>query len=79
VRKFALQVDSKNTIICVLFSALEFSTAVAQLESVQQKLESNLSSNQNLLKETQKKFDNNTESLAENFKAMDERLKKLKK
>ncbi len=49
------------------------------MEAAQQKLAANLSSNQTLLKETQKKFDQNAESLTGNLKAMDDRMKKLGK
>ena len=60
-------------------AALEFSTALAQVDSVQQKLTSNLSSSAGMLKQTQNMFDKNAEKVAQNLKEMDERLKKLGK
>ena len=60
-------------------AALEFSTALAQLDSVQQKLGASLSSNAGMLKETQNMFDKNAEKVAQNLKEMDGRLKKLGK
>ena len=60
-------------------AALEFSTALAQVDSVQQKLTANLSSSAGMLKQTQNMFDKNAEKVAQNLKEMDERLKKLGK
>ena len=60
-------------------AALEFSTALAQVDSVQQKLSASLSSNGGMLKQTQNMFDKNAEKVAQNLKEMDERLKKLGK
>ena len=58
---------------------MEFSTALAQLDSVQQKLGASLSSNAAMLKQTQNMFDKNAEKVAQNLKEMDGRLKKLGK
>ena len=60
-------------------AALEFSTALAQVDSVQQKLTASLSSSAGMLKQTQNMFDKNAEKVAQNLKEMDERLKKLGK
>ena len=60
-------------------AALEFSTALAQVDSVQQKLTANLSSSAGMLKQTQNMFDKNAEKVAQNLKEMDDRLKKLGK
>ena len=60
-------------------AALEFSTALAQVDSVQQKLTANLSSSAGMLKQTQNMFDKNADKVAQNLKEMDERLKKLGK
>ena len=62
-----------------IIAALEFSTALAQVDSVQQKLTANLSSSAGMLKQTQNMFDKNAEKVAQNLKEMDERLKKLGK
>ena len=61
------------------FSALQFSKTLAQLDSVQQKLVSNLANNESLLKETQNKFSANITSIQENFQNVEQRLSKLGK
>ena len=64
---------------CPFIAALEFSTALAQVDSVQQKLTASLGSSAGMLKQTQNMFDKNAEKVAQNLKEMDERLKKLGK
>ena len=63
----------------LFFSALQFSKALAQLDSVQQKLSANLNTNQDLLKETQKRFTENISNVQENFKNIEGRIDKLTK
>lgn len=72
-------VDRLETLQGLHQQALEFSTALAQVDSVQQKLTANLSSSAGMLKQTQNMFDKNAEKVAQNLKEMDERLKKLGK
>jgi len=59
--------------------ALNFNKVLVQLDSFQQKLESNLSGNQKILEETKVKFAENITNIQKNFQMMDQRLSKLKK
>merc|ERR1719445_2512200 len=72
-------VDRLETLQGLHQQALEFSTALAQVDSVQQKLAANLGSSAGMLKQTQNMFDKNADKVAQNLKEMDERLKKLGK
>ena len=58
---------------------MQFSKTLLQLDSLQQKLQTNLSTNEKVLQETQGKFSENLETIQKNFDAMDQRLNKLKK
>ena len=58
-------------------SALQFTKAISQLDNVQQKLESNLSGNGTMLKETQTKFQENLSSIQNNFDNLDQRMNVL--
>jgi dynactin-2 len=57
--------------------ALGFSKAMAQLDTVQQKLDENLSNNQKLLRETQTKFSENLSNIQNNFNHIEKKLAKL--
>lgn len=59
--------------------AFQFSKALTQLDSVQQKLEISLSNNQKMLGETQNKFSENVERIQRNFDTIDQRLTVIKK
>ncbi len=62
-----------------IFSALEFSKTLSHLESVQQRMNSNLGSGQTLLKETQTKVAENATNIQANFKNLEERMSKISK
>ena len=59
-------------------SASQFSKALTQLDTVQQKLDSSLGSNQKILVETQTKFSENLSNIQKNFENIEERLSALK-
>ena len=61
-----------------LVVASQFSKALTQLDTVQQRLDSSLGSNQSLLAETQTKFSENLSNIQKNFENIEERLNALK-
>ena len=77
--KVKIGYDKCEKVTYLLFSALLFSKSLAQLDSVQQKLSTNLANNETLLKETQTQFATNIGNIQENFQNVEERLSKLKK
>ena len=64
--------------IFFLVVASQFSKALTQLDTVQQRLDSSLGSNQSLLAETQTKFSENLSNIQKNFENIEERLNALK-
>jgi len=71
-------VDRLDSLQLLHEKALGFSKAMTQLDSVQQKLDDNLASNQKLLKETQSKFSENLSNIQNNFNHIENRLSALK-
>ena len=59
--------------------AMQFSKTLVQLDSLQQKIETNLSTNQKTLEETKRQFAQNLETIQKNFDNIDQRMNKLKK
>ena len=59
--------------------AVQFSTALAQLESVQQQLTSSLGSNADLLKETRANFADNVSGMQKHVENLEQRMDALKK
>ena len=59
--------------------ALQFSKALAHLETVQKKLEGDLSTNNEILNVTKEKFAGNIVSIQENFQVVEDRIKKIQK
>ena len=72
-------VDRLDALQSLHESALKFTKAISQLDTVQQKLETNMSNNGTMLKETQIKFNENLLSIQRNFDNLEERLNNLKK
>ena len=72
-------VDRLDSLQALHDQALQFSKTLVQLDSLQQKLESNLSTNQKTLEETKTKFSENLGTIQQNFDTIDQRLTKLKK
>ena len=72
-------VDRLDSLQALHEQSLQFSKTLLQLDSLQQKLQTNLSTNEKVLQETQGKFSENLETIQKNFDAMDQRLNKLKK
>jgi len=72
-------VDRLDSLQALHDQALQFSKTLVQLDSLQQKLESNLSTNQKTLEETKTKFSENLGTIQKNFDSIDQRLTKLKK
>ena len=72
-------VDRLDSLQALHEQSLQFSKTLLQLDSLQQKLQTNLSTNEKVLQETQSKFSENLETIQKNFDAMDQRLNKLKK
>jgi len=72
-------VDRLDSLQALHDQALQFSKTLVQLDSLQQKLESNLSTNQKTLEETKTKFSENLGTIQKNFDTIDQRLTKLKK
>ena len=71
-------VDRLDALQSLHENALQFTKTVAQLDTVQQKLELNLSNNQKMLKETQNKFGDNLSNIQNNFGNIEQRLSDLK-
>ena len=72
-------VDRLDSLQALHEQSLQFSKTLLQLDNLQQKLSTNLSSNEKILQDTQAKFSHNLETIQKNFDAMDQRLNKLKK
>jgi dynactin-2 len=72
-------VDRLDSLQALHEQALQFSKTLTQLDSVQQKLELNLSGNKKILDDTKSKFSENLETIQKNFDSLDQRLAKLKK
>ena len=72
-------VDRLDSLQALHEQSLQFSKTLLQLDSLQQKLQTNLSTNEKVLQETQGKFSENLETIQKNFDAIDQRLNKLKK
>jgi len=72
-------VDRLDSLQALHEQAMQFSKTLVQLDSLQQKLESNLSTNQKTLEETKAKFSENLGTIQKNFDTIDQRLTKLKK
>jgi len=72
-------VDRLDSLQALHEQAMQFSKTMVQLDTLQQKLESNLSNNQKILQETKAKFADNLSTIQQNFDNMDQRLAKLKK
>ena len=70
-------VDRLDALQSLHDSALQFTKAISQLDNVQQKLESNLSGNGTMLKETQTKFQENLSSIQNNFDNLEQRMNVL--
>jgi len=71
-------VDRLDALQLLHEKALGFSKAMTQLDSVQQKLDENLASNQKLLQDTQAKFSDNLSNIQNNFNHIETRLSALK-
>ena len=71
-------VDRLDALQLLHEKALEFTKAMTQLDTVQQKLEGTLSGNQKLLQETQTKFSENLSNIQNNFNNIEKRLANLK-
>jgi len=71
-------VDRLDALQLLHEKALGFSKAMTQLDSVQQKLDENLASNQKLLQDTQTKFSENLSNIQNNFNHIETRLSALK-
>jgi len=71
-------VDRLDALQLLHEKALGFSKAMTQLDSVQQKLDDNLASNQKLLQDTQAKFSENLSNIQNNFNHIETRLSALK-
>jgi len=71
-------VDRLDALQLLHEKALGFSKAMTQLDSVQQKLDENLASNQKLLQDTQAKFSENLSNIQNNFNHIETRLSALK-
>lgn len=72
-------VDRLDSLQALHEQASQFSKTLVQLDSLQQKLESNLSNNHKVLAETKEKFADNLEMIQKNFDNIDQRLTKLQK
>ena len=72
-------VDRLDSLQALHEQSLQFSKTLLQLDNLQQKLQSNLSTNEKILQETQTKFSQNLDTIQKNFDAMDQRVNKLKK
>merc|ERR1719195_672530 len=64
-------VDRLDSLQALHDQALQFSKTLVQLDSLQQKLESNLSTNQKTLEETKTKFSENLGTIQKNFDSID--------
>merc|ERR1712029_270608 len=71
-------VDRLDSLQTLHEQASQFSKALTQLDTVQQKLDSSLGSNQKILVETQGKFSENLSNIQKNFENIEERLNALK-
>jgi len=71
-------VDRLDSLQTLHEQASQFSKAVTQLDTVQQKLESNLANNQKILHQTQSKFADNLSNIQKNFDNIEQRLNALK-
>jgi len=71
-------VDRLESLQTLHDQASQFSKALTQLDTVQQRLDSSLGSNQSLLTETQTKFSENLSNIQKNFENIEERLNALK-
>ena len=67
-------VDRLDSLQALHEQALQFSKTLVQLDSLQQKLESNMSTNQKTLEETKTKFSENLGTIQKNFDTIDQRL-----
>ena len=72
-------VDRLDALQSLHENALQFTKAISQLDTVQQKLEMNLSGNGTMLKETQTKFQENILNIQNNFDNLEKRVDNLKK
>ena len=72
-------VDRLDALQSLHENALQFTKAISQLDTVQQKLEMNLAGNGAMLKETQTKFTENISNIQNNFDNLEKRLDNLKK
>ena len=72
-------VDRLDALQSLHENALQFTKAISQLDTVQQKLEMNLAGNGTMLKETQTKFQENISNIQNNFDNLEKRLDNLKK
>merc|ERR1711973_758348 len=70
-------VDRLESLQTLHQQASQFSKALTQLDTVQQKLDSSLGSNQSLLAETQTKFSENLSNIQNNFENIEQRLNAL--
>ena len=71
-------VDRLDALQSLHGSALQFTKTISQLDSVQQKLEHNLSGNGAMLKDTQTKFQENLSNIQKNFDNLEQRINALK-
>jgi len=71
-------VDRLESLQTLHDQASQFSKALTQLDTVQQRLDSSLGSNQKILTETQAKFSENLSNIQKNFENIEERLNALK-
>ena len=71
-------VDRLDALQSLHENALQFTKAISQLDTVQQKLEMNLSGNGAMLKETQTKFQENILNIQNNFDNLEKRIDNLK-
>ena len=71
-------VDRLDALQSLHGSALQFTKTISQLDSVQQKLEHNLSGNGAMLKDTQTKFQENLSNIQRNFDNLEQRINALK-
>jgi len=70
-------VDRLDSLQTLHQQASQFSKALTQLDTVQQKLDSSLGSNQKILMETQAKFSENLSNIQNNFENIEQRLNAL--
>merc|ERR1712157_68311 len=70
-------VDRLESLQTLHDQASQFSKALTQLDTVQQRLDSSLGSNQKILMETQAKFSENLSNIQNNFENIEQRLNAL--